>query len=248
MLDSERGAGDLAARVAVNRVWQAVFGVGLVETPEDFGTRTPVPEHRDLLDWLAVRFVESGWDVKQLLRLIVTSATYRQSSVATPALLQRDPENRLFARGPRFRLPAEMIRDQALAVSGLLVQKIGGPPVKPYQPPGLWEAVSYNGELSYQPDRDEGRWRRTVYSFWKRTAPPPGVQLLDGPTRETCVVRRPRTNTPLQALLLLNDETYVEAARALAASVQETFPLSRIMDAVAAAASGGRRGKILFVP
>ena len=112
-----------------------------------------------------------------------------------------------------------MIRDQALAVSGLLVQKIGGPPVKPYQPPGLWEAVSYNGELSYQPDRDEGRWRRTVYSFWKRTAPPPGVQLLDGPTRETCVVRRPRTNTPLQALLLLNDETYVEAARALAASV-----------------------------
>ena len=178
-----------------------------------------MPSHPDLLDWLAVRFVEGGWDVKQLLRLIVTSATYRQSSVGTPALLQRDPENRLLARGPRFRLPAEMIRDQALAVSGLLVEKIGGPPVKPFQPPGLWEAVSYNGELSYQPDRDEGRWRRTVYSFWKRTSPPPGVQLLDGPTRETCVVRRPRTNTPLQALLLLNDETYVEAARALAASV-----------------------------
>ena len=144
-------------------------------------------------------------------------------SLSNPSnrLLQRDPENRLLARGPRFRLPAEMIRDQALAVSGLLVEKIGGPPVKPYQPPGLWEAVSYNGELSYQPDRGEGLWRRTVYSHWKRTAPPPGVLVLDGPTRETCVVRRPRTNTPLQALLLLNDETFVEAARALAASVLE---------------------------
>ena len=209
----------LTARVEVNRRWLQCFGEGLVATPSDFGSQGEMPSHPDLLDWLAVRFVEGGWDVKQLLRLIVTSATYRQSSVGTPALLQRDPENRLLARGPRFRLPAEMIRDQALAVSGLLVEKIGGPPVKPFQPPGLWEAVSYNGELSYQPDRDEGRWRRTVYSFWKRTSPPPGVQLLDGPTRETCVVRRPRTNTPLQALLLLNDETYVEAARALAASV-----------------------------
>ena len=209
----------LTARVEVNRRWLQCFGEGLVATPSDFGSQGEMPSHPDLLDWLAVRFVEGGWDVKQLLRLIVTSATYRQSSVGTPALLQRDPENRLLARGPRFRLPAEMIRDQALAVSGLLVEKIGGPPVKPFQPPGLWEAVSYNGELSYHPDRDEGRWRRTVYSFWKRTSPPPGVQLLDGPTRETCVVRRPRTNTPLQALLLLNDETYVEAARALAASV-----------------------------
>ena len=209
----------LTARVEVNRRWLQCFGEGLVATLSDFGSQGEMPSHPELLDWLAVRFVEGGWDVKQLLRLIVTSATYRQSSVGTPALLQRDPENRLLARGPRFRLPAEMIRDQALAVSGLLVEKIGGPPVKPFQPPGLWEAVSYNGELSYQPDRDEGRWRRTVYSFWKRTSPPPGVQLLDGPTRETCVVRRPRTNTPLQALLLLNDETYVEAARALAASV-----------------------------
>ncbi len=209
----------LTARVEVNRRWTQCFGEGLVATLNDFGAQGEMPSHPDLIDWLAVRFVESGWDVKQLLRLIATSATYRQSSAATPTLLSRDPENRLLARGPRFRLPGEMIRDQALAVSGLLVEKIGGPPVRPYQPPGLWEAVSYNGELSYQPDRDEGLWRRTVYSFWKRTSPPPGVQLLDGPTRETCVVRRPRTNTPLQALLLLNDETFVEAARALAADV-----------------------------
>ncbi len=208
----------LTARVEVNRRWLQCFGEGLVATLNDFGVQGDAPSHPELLDWLAVRFVESGWDVKQLLRTIVTSATYRQSSAATPALLQRDPANRLLARGPRFRLPAEMIRDHALAAAGLLVDRIGGPPVKSYQPPGLWEAVSYNGELSYQPDRAEGLWRRTVYSFWKRTAPPPGVQLLDGPTRETCTVRRPRTNTPLQALLLLNDEGFVEAARVLAAS------------------------------
>jgi hypothetical protein len=128
----------------------------------------------------------------------------------------RDPDNRLLARGPRFRLPAEMIRDQALAASGLLVERIGGPSVKPYQPPGLWEAVSYDGELSYQPDRGEGLWRRSLYTFWKRQAPPPALLTFDGPTRETCVVKRPRTNTPLQALVLLNDDTYVEAARALA--------------------------------
>ena len=209
----------LTARVEVNRRWLQCFGEGFVATLNDFGVQGDAPSHPELLDWLAVRFVKSGWDVKQLLRAIVTSATYRQASAATPALLQRDPANRLLARGPRFRLPAEMIRDHALVVSGLLVDKIGGPPVKSYQPPGLWEAVSYNGELSYQPDRAEGLWRRTVYSFWKRTAPPPGVQLLDGPTRETCTVRRPRTNTPLQALLLLNDEGFVEAARVLAASV-----------------------------
>ncbi len=216
----------LTARVEVNRLWTQCFGEGLVATPNDFGTQGDPPTHPELLDWLAVRLVERGWDLQQLLKLIVTSATYRQSSAASPELLQRDPENRLFARGPRFRLAAEMIRDQALAVSGLLVDKRGGPPVKPYQPPGLWEAVSYNGELSFQPDRDEGLWRRTVYSYWKRTAPPPGVQVFDGPTRETCVMRRPRTNTPMQALLLLNDETYVEAARALAATVLERPGLS----------------------
>jgi hypothetical protein len=209
----------LTARVEVNRLWFQCFGEGLVATLNDFGLQGEWPTHPELLDWLAVRFVRSGWDVKQLLRLIVTSAVYRQSSVPTPALLQRDPDNRLLARGPRFRLPAEMIRDQALAISGLLVDRIGGPPVKPYQPPGLWEAVSYNGELSYEIDRGEGLWRRTVYSYWKRQSPPPGVLVLDGPTRETCVVRRPRTNTPLQSLLLLNDETFVEAGRSLAALV-----------------------------
>ncbi len=208
----------LTARVAVNRLWQQCFGAGLVRTPNDFGVQGELPTHPELLDWLAVRFVESGWDVKALLRLVVTSATYRQSSIPTRELLSRDPDNRLLARGPRFRLGGEMIRDQALAVSGLLVDKLGGPPVKPYQPPGLWEAVSYNGEMTYQSDQDAGRWRRSIYSYWKRTSPPPGVQVLDGPTRETCVVSRPRTNTPLQALLLLNDETFVEAARALGAA------------------------------
>lgn len=211
----------LTARVEVNRLWLQCFGEGIVATLNDFGSQGEAPSHPELLDWLAVRFVQSGWNVKELLRLIVTSATYRQSSAATPALLQRDPANRLLARGPRFRLSGEMMRDQALTIAGLLVDQVGGPPVKPYQPPGLWEAVSYNGELSYTPDRGNGLWRRTVYSFWKRTAPPPGVQVLDGPTRETCVVRRPRTNTPLQALLLLNDETFVEAARVLAARVLE---------------------------
>jgi len=217
----------LTARVAVNRLWQQCFGVGLVRTPNDFGAQGELPTHPELLDWLAVRFVESGWDVKALLRFIVTSATYRQSSVPTRELLQQDPENRLLARGPRFRLGGEMIRDQALAVSGLLVDKLGGPPVKPYQPPGLWEAVSYNGEMTYQADQDDGRWRRSVYSYWKRTSPPPGVQVLDGPTRETCVVSRPRTNTPLQALLMLNDETFVEAARALGAVAAAPADTSR---------------------
>ena len=211
----------LTARVVANRLWQQCFGEGLVATANDFGAQGDLPTHPELIDALAVRFVRSGWDVKALLRTIVTSATYRQSSAGSAALLQRDPANRLLARGPRFRLPGEMLRDQALAVSGLLVPTLGGPPVKPYQPPGLWEAVSYNGELSYEVDRDGGVWRRTVYAFWKRTSPPPGVQTLDGPTRETCTVKRPRTNTPLQALLLLNDEGFVEAARALAAAVLE---------------------------
>ena len=209
----------LTARVAVNRLWALCFGEGLVRTPNDFGAQGAVPTHPELLDWLAVRYVDSGWDTKALLRLLVTSATYRQSSVTPSLLRQRDPANQLLARAPSFRLPAEMIRDQALAASGLLVERLGGPPVRPYQPPGLWEAVSYNGELTYEIDPGEGRWRRSLYTFWKRTAPPPALQILDGPTRETCVVSRPRTNTPLQALLLLNDEGYVEAARALAARV-----------------------------
>jgi hypothetical protein len=209
----------LTARVAVNRLWALCFGEGLVKTPNDFGAQGALPTHPELLDWLATRYVASGWDTKALLRLLVTSATYRQSSVAAPALRARDPANQLLGRAPSFRLPAEMIRDQALAVAGLLVDRRGGPPVRPFQPPGLWEAVSYNGELTYEVDPGEGRWRRSLYTFWKRTAPPPAIQILDGPTRETCVVSRPRTNTPLQALLLLNDEGYVEAARALAARV-----------------------------
>ncbi|MEQ1860938.1 MAG: DUF1553 domain-containing protein [Chthoniobacteraceae bacterium] len=207
----------LTARVAVNRLWQQCFGEGLVRTVNDFGAQGEPPTHPALLDWLAVRFVEIGWDLKATLKLIVTSATYRQSSVPSPDLLARDPDNRLLARGPRFRLAAETIRDQALAASGLLVERIGGPSVKPYQPPGLWEAVSYDGEHTYEQDRGDGLWRRSLYTYWKRQSPPPAMLTFDSPTRETCAVARARTNTPLQALVLLNDTTYVEAARALAA-------------------------------
>ena len=206
----------LAARVAVNRFWQKFFGEGLVSTPNDFGSQGDAPSHPELLDWLAADFART-WDMKALVRLIVTSATYRQDSAPTRALLERDPDNRWLARGPRFRLGGEMLRDQALAISGLLVERLGGPPVKPYQPPGLWEAVSFNGDLTYERDKGDDLWRRSVYTYWKRSAPPADVQLFDGPTRESCTVRRPRTNTPLQALVLLNDDTYVEAARALAA-------------------------------
>ena len=209
----------LTARVAVNRLWQQCFGEGLVRTINDFGVQGEPPTHPELLDWLAVRFMQSGWDVKEMLRLIVTSATYRQSSAPSASLLQRDPENRLLARGPRFRLSAEMIRDQALAAAGLLVERIGGPSVKPYQPPGLWEAVSYDGELTYREDQGDGLWRRSLYTFVKRQSPPPAPSAFDAPTRETCVVRRSRTNTPLQSLVVLNDVTYVEAGRALAALV-----------------------------
>jgi hypothetical protein len=219
----------LTARVAVNRLWAQCFGDGLVRTPNDFGLQGEAPTHPELLDWLAVRFRDGGgsvppWDVKAMLRLIVTSATFRQSSRFTPALLARDPENRLLARGPRFRLPAEIIRDQALAISGLLVAKVGGPSVKPYQPPGLWEAVSYNGESVYQPDSGDACHRRGLYTFWKRQSPPPDMLTLDGPTREVCTVRRPRTNTPLQALLLLNDTSYLEAARALGIRMMRESP------------------------
>jgi len=214
-------ANPLTARVAVNRLWSQCFGEGLMRTPNDFGLQGETPTNPELLDWLAVRFREGdgetqAWDMQALLKLIVMSATFRQSSHFTPALLARDPENRLLARGPRFRLPAEFLRDQALAAGGLLVEKVGGPSVKPYQPPGLWEAVSYNGEAVYQSDKGESRFRRGLYTFWKRQSPPPDILTFDGPTREICAVRRPRTNTPLQALLLLNDVNFVEAARGLA--------------------------------
>jgi hypothetical protein len=209
----------LTARVAVNRWWLALFGRGLVATPEDFGSQGQLPSHPELLDWLARRLVDSGWDVKGLIRLIVTSATYRQSSDASPELLAHDSENILLARGPRFRLPAEMLRDGALASAGLLVEHIGGPSVKPFQPAGLWEEKS---GLTYQRDVGEGSHRRSVYSFWKRTSPPPAMLTFDATTREVCTVKRQTTATPLQALVLLNDPQYIEAARALAERATRT--------------------------
>ncbi|MGH9657628.1 MAG: DUF1553 domain-containing protein, partial [Bryobacteraceae bacterium] len=204
----------LTARVTVNRFWQALFGGGLVRTVEDFGSQGEPPSHPELLDWLSTEFIQSGWDMKALHKTIVMSATYRQSSKATPALLQKDPDNRLLARGPRFRLPAEVVRDQALAISGLLVENIGGPSVKPYQPAGLWKELS--GGQDYKQDRGENLYRRSLYTFWKRTVAPPSMNLFDSALRETCTVRESRTNTPLQALALMNDVAYVEAARKLA--------------------------------
>ena len=209
----------LTARVEVNRIWQMFFGTGLVKTAEDFGSQGEPPSHPELLDWLATEFIRSGWNVKSLQRLIVTSATYRQSSKVSAELLARDPENRLLARGPRFRLPAEMIRDNALHVSGLLVQHIGGPSVMPYESPGLWEELAFGGGFSAQQYRQgsgDDLYRRGIYTFWKRTVPPAALNTLDAPDREACVVRRSRTNTPLQALVLLNEPTYVEASRRLA--------------------------------
>lgn len=208
----------LTARVTVNRFWQEVFGAGLVRTTGDFGVSGEMPSHPELLDWLAVEFRETGWDVKRLIRLIVTSATYRQSAVASPAKLEKDPQIRLLSRGPRFRMDAEMIRDYALEVSGLLVPKIGGPSVKPYQPPGVWEAVAMIGSdtRDYRPDSGESLYRRSLYTFWKRAAPPASMEIFNAPSREVCTVRRERTNTPLQALVTLNDPQLIEAARHLA--------------------------------
>ncbi len=207
----------LTARVAVNRYWQMYFGTGLVKTADDFGSQGEAPSHPELLDWLATEFVRTGWDVKAMQRLIVTSAAYRQASVVTPALHERDPENRLIARGPRVRLEAEMIRDQALSLSGLLSTKMGGPSVKPYQPEGLWEQLSaFQGRKLFERSTGEDLWRRSVYSYWKRTVPPPAMTIFDAPTRESCVVRRQMSSTPLQALALLNDEMYVETARKFA--------------------------------
>jgi hypothetical protein len=206
----------LTARVIVNRFWQQYFGVGLVKTAEDFGVQGERPSHPELLDWLATEFVRTGWDVKQMQRLIVLSATYRQSSRTTPELRARDPENRLLSRGPRFRVDAEVVRDNALFISGLLVDQQGGVSVKPYQPPGLWEAVSHDNRARYVSATDQSQYRRSFYTFWKRQAPPPNMILFDAPTRETCTVRRARACTPLQALDLLNDPQYVEASRAFA--------------------------------
>jgi hypothetical protein len=230
----------LTARVIVNRFWEQIFGIGIVETVEDFGTQGEPPSHPALLDWLACEFMtpegreslkrhhvakenpdhdvtdheSRAWDIKRMLKLIVTSATYRQSSQGTPEMFQHDPYNRLLARGPRRRLDAEMIRDQALAVSGLLSHKLGGPPVMPPQPDGIWQVV-YSGD-KWETSKGEDKYRRGLYTFWRRTSPYPSMISFDAPSREFCVVRRTRSNTPLQALTLLNDPVYVECAQALA--------------------------------
>jgi hypothetical protein len=208
----------LTARVTVNRFWQELFGAGLVRTTGDFGVAGEPPSHPQLLDWLAVEFRESGWDVKHIYKLMVLSATYRQSAAATPEKTEKDPQNRLLARGPRFRMDAEMVRDAALAGSGLLVEKIGGPSVKPYQPPGIWDQVGMpEGDTrKYQQDTGDDLYRRSVYTFWKRQAAPAAMIIFNAPSREVCTVRRDRTDTPLQALVTLNDPQFVEAARHLA--------------------------------
>jgi hypothetical protein len=208
----------LTARVTVNRFWQELFGTGLVRTAGDFGVTGEAPSHPELLDWLAVEFREDGWDVKAFFKRLVTSATYRQSAVATPQKREKDRENRLLSRGPRFRMDAEMVRDYALCAGGLLNETLGGPSVKPYQPDGVWEAVAMIGSntRNYQRDTGEKLYRRSLYTFWKRAAPPASMDIFNAPSREVCAVRRERTNTPLQALVTLNDPQFVEAARNLA--------------------------------
>jgi hypothetical protein len=208
----------LTARVFVNRLWKLMFGKGIVSTLDDFGAQGAWPTHPELLDWLAVEFRDSGWDLKHVVKLMVMSATYRQSSHASEALAQRDPYNHLLARQARYRLDAEVVRDNALAVSGLLVRKVGGPSVKPYQPAGYWQYLNFPVR-SYVADRGPDQYRRGLYTYWQRTFPHPSLLAFDAPSREECTVERPRSNTPLQALVLLNDPTYVEAARALAERV-----------------------------
>jgi hypothetical protein len=214
----------LTARVTVNRFWQELFGTGIVKTTEDFGVMGELPSHPELIDWLAVEFRESGWDVKRLFKLMVTSAAYRQAAAITPDKLAKDGENRLLSRGPRFRVDAEVLRDQMLAASGLLVPKLGGPSVKPYQPTGVWEAVAMIGSNTrdYKPDNGESLYRRSLYTFWKRAAPPASMEILNAPNREQCTVRRERTNTPLQALVTMNDPQFVEAARVLAQAAMKS--------------------------
>ncbi len=226
----------LTARVTANRFWQEVFGTGLVGTAGDFGSQGEAPSHPELVDWLAVEFRDSGWDVKHLFRLMLGSATYRQSAANTEKKLELDPDNRLLSRGPRFRLDGEVVRDYALAASGLLVSKIGGPSVKPYQPEGVWEAVAMDGSNTrfYKQDLGEKLYRRSLYTFWKRSAPPPAMTIFNAPTREECTVQRERTNTPLQALLTMNGPQFFEAARHLAQrAMQAESPLERRLDFLA---------------
>ncbi len=236
----------LTARVTVNRYWQEVFGTGLVKTAEDFGSQGEAPSHPELLDWLAVEFRESGWDIKKLFKLMLTSSAYRQSAQTSEEKLKRDPENRLLSRGPRFRLDGELVRDYALSASGLLSGAIGGPSVKPYQPENVWETVAMQGSNTRFYRRDDGDkiYRRSMYWFWKRSAPPASMEIFNAPTRESCTVRRERTNTPLQALVTMNDPQFVEASRRLARNALKESPsvdgqidymtarlLSRVFDA-----------------
>lgn len=209
----------LTSRVTVNHFWQQIFGTGIVKTAEDFGSQGEWPSHPELLDWLATEFVRSDWDVKAMMRLIVTSATYRQDSEVSDDLLEKDPDNRLLARFPRLRLEAEAVRDNAMAISGLLNAKIGGPSVYPYQPPGLWEAVAFEGTRAWEQSKGADNYRRGLYTYWRRSIPYASFVTFDAPTRETCTVRRPRTNTPLQALATMNDPVYVEASRSLASRI-----------------------------
>jgi hypothetical protein len=215
----------LTARVYINRLWATLFGHGIVKTIEDFGSQGALPTHPELLDWLSVEFMESGWDVKHILKVMVSSATYRQSSASSPLLKETDPENIYLARGPRFRLNAEEIRDYVLSTSGLLNDKIGGPSVKPYQPPGLWEETNAGGNrgilTTYVEDSGDKLYRRSLYTFWKRTLPPPSMAIFDAPNRDLCEVRRQKTNTPLQALALQNDVQVLECAKVLSSQISE---------------------------
>jgi hypothetical protein len=211
----------LTARVTVNRMWYELFGTGLVETTEDFGIMGQRPSHPELLDWLAVEFRDSGWNIKHMYKLMAMSATYRQSAVSTPAQTAKDPRNLLLSHGPRFRMDAEMLRDIALQSGGLLVDRIGGPSVKPYQPPNVWEQVSYptSDTVNYVQEHGPALYRRSMYTYWKRMASPPNMDVFDAPMRDAVCTRRQRTDTPLQALVTMNDVQWVEAARALAQRV-----------------------------
>ena len=220
----------LTARVAMNRIWEQYFGHGIVETVGDFGAQGDPPTNPELLDWLAVEFMQTGWNLKAMHKMIVLSAAYRQSSRTTPELLERDPDNRLLARGPRVRLEAETIRDQALGVAGLLSHKLGGPSVMPPQPEGLWQVVYSSDQWATSPGEDQ--YRRGLYTFWRRTNPYPLMTAFDGPTREYCVLKRSRSNTPLQALNTLNDPAFIAAAQGFARRI--------------AARPGGARARIVY--